>query len=341
VIGAGRVGVDDGERDAARFQLPGQRLAESAVAAQYPVAGRRPVRLGDRRFRQAGQQFDQAEALGQGDGERQMVGEALEGIDDVVGAEGCHVGLHGRRAGAGNDRYVRIEQADGDGDPEVGFLVVGDGQDAPASGVLESGQQQVVGLAGVGGEGRRVGLEVLEIELLDAQLVLFEDDEGLVDAVETAGDQAARLAAAADQVEGLLEMADAAGEAVGGQRVLEALVLEQGDQGDDGVGPGNHGQVDADGYPQALGVGEGVRDFAEADGRRRVADEVEGVEEAERRGRQPFGGDAGNQRQADHRDAVDDDQDDDRRPHAPEDEEEGAVEHAGSRLSGAASRFRR
>jgi hypothetical protein len=191
--------------------------------------------------------------------------------------------LTDRTAGAGDDRDVRIEQADGDGDCQVALLVVGDRQHAAAFGVFQAGQQQVVGQAGIGGEGGGVGLEILQVEFLDAQLVLLDDDEGLVDAVEVVGDQATRLAAAADQVERLLEQADAAGEAVGGQRVLEALVLEQGDQGDHRIGPADHGQVDADSHPQALGVGEGVGDFAETDGRRRVADEIEGVEEAERR----------------------------------------------------------
>jgi hypothetical protein len=67
--------------------------------------------------------------------------------------------------------------------------------------VAQAGQAQVVRQARIGSQGRGVGLEVEEVEFLDAQLVLFEHDEGLADVVEAAGDQAARFAAAADQVE--------------------------------------------------------------------------------------------------------------------------------------------
>jgi hypothetical protein len=67
--------------------------------------------------------------------------------------------------------------------------------------VAQAGQAQVVRQARIGSQGRGVGLEVEEVEFLDAQLVLFEHHEGLADVVEAAGDQAARFAAAADQVE--------------------------------------------------------------------------------------------------------------------------------------------
>ena len=339
VVGIAGGGVDDGQPDAGVAQALGNGVAEAAVAAQDPVAVRRLVGFGERRLGQAGEQFDQAETLGRGDGQRQAVGEAFVGIDDVVGAEGGHVGGDRLLLGAGDDRNARIEQADGDGDGQVGLVVVGHRQHAPAFGVAQAGQAQVVRQARIGGEGRGVGLEVEEVEFLDAQLVLLQHHEGLADVVEAARDQAARFAAAADQVEILAGMAHAAGEAVGGQRVLEALVLEQGDQRDHRIRPADDGQVDADGDPQALPVGEGDGNFAEADGRRRVADEIEGVEEGERGAGLALGVDARHQRQAENGDRVDDDQHDDRRPHAAEHQEEGAV-HGGS-PSGAASRFRR
>ena len=147
-----------------------------------------------------------------------MLGETLEGIDDVVGAERRHVGGHGLGAG-------------------------------PAFRVLEAGQQEIVGQAGIGGEGRRIRIEIEQVNLFDAQFVLLDDDEGLVEAVESAGNEVAGLAAAADDVERRFQLADAAHEAVGRQRVLETLVLEQGDQRDDRIRPADDGQVDADGDP--------------------------------------------------------------------------------------------
>ena len=82
----------------------------------------------------------------------------------------------------------------------------------------------------IGGEGRRIGLEILEIEFLNPLFVLFQHDEGLVAAVEGMGDQATRLATAADQVKRFFQQANAPVEAIGRQRVLKTLVLQQRDQ---------------------------------------------------------------------------------------------------------------
>ena len=76
VVGIAGGGVDDGQPDAGVAQALGDGVAEAAVAAQDPVAVRRLVGFGERRFRQAGEQFDQAETLGRGDGQRQAVGKA-------------------------------------------------------------------------------------------------------------------------------------------------------------------------------------------------------------------------------------------------------------------------
>jgi hypothetical protein len=258
----------------------------------------------------------------------------------VVGAERRHVGGQQRRASAGQYRHVRVDQAGGDGDAQVGLFVVGEREHAAALVVTQSGQQQVVRQARIGGQRRGIGLEVDEIELLHAQLVLFEDHELAAEVVERLADQAARFARAADQIEGFAHVPHAAGEAAGHQGILESLVLEQRQDGQDRVRPADDGQVNGNDHPEPLRIREGARDFAEADGGRRVADEVEGMEEAHRRRRLAVGVHAGNQGQAQDRDRVDGDQDDQRHPHAPQDLEEDAV-HALSRVSGASSRFRR
>ena len=212
---------------------------------------------------------------------------------------------------------VRVEQADGDGDCQIGVLVIGHGQHAPAFRVFETGQHQHFGLACIGGEGRRIGLEILEIEFLNPLFVLFQHDEGLVAAVERMGDQATRLATAADQVKRFFQQANAPVEAIGRQRVLKTLVLQQRDQRHHRVRPADHCQVDADGDPHPLGIGKGIRDFAEANRRCRIADEIESVEKAEWRCRLACGVNARDQRQADDGDAIKYDQQNDRRPHAP------------------------
>ena len=230
VVGVGRAGVDDGQRDAGWLQVVGDGTAEAAEAAHDPLPARRPVRFGDRRFRQAGEQFDQPEALRGGDGQREVFGEALERVDDMIGAERGHVGGHRIAARTGDHRHLRVEQADGDGDGEVDLLVVGHRQNTTAFRVGQTGPQEVVRQPGIGSQCRGIGLEIVQIEFLDAQFVLFENDESAAGAVEGAADQVAGFACAADDVERFLEAQDAAGEAVGGQGVLEALVLQQRDQ---------------------------------------------------------------------------------------------------------------
>ena len=219
----------------AGLQVVGEEMSETAVAAENPVSARRPVGFGQRGFRQRGQQFDEAEAFRRGDGERQVFGKARERVDDVIGAERGHVRRHRRRAAAGNHRQRRVEQADGDGDGEVGLLVIGHRQHGAALRMLESGQQQVVRIAGVGRQRRGIGLEILQVEFLHAQFVLLDNDEGVAGAVQGLADQVAGFATAADQVERFLELANAAAEAVDRERVLEALVLQQGDQRDDRI----------------------------------------------------------------------------------------------------------
>ena len=99
----------------------------------------------------------------------------------------------------------------------------------------ESGQQQIVRIARIGRQRRGIGLEILEVEFLHAQFVLLDNDEGVAGAVQGLADQVAGFAAAADQIERFLELANAAVEAVDRQRVLEALVLQQRDQRDDRI----------------------------------------------------------------------------------------------------------
>lgn len=56
---------------------------------------------------------------------------------------------------------------DGDGDCQIVFIVVGDGQNIMIFWMFEVGQQQVVGYVGIGGQGGGIGFEVLQVEFLD------------------------------------------------------------------------------------------------------------------------------------------------------------------------------
>ncbi|KFB68566.1 MAG: hypothetical protein CAPSK01_001962 [Candidatus Accumulibacter vicinus] len=335
-----RIGVDDRQLDSLASEIAHHGLPESAVAADHPVAGRRVVALGNLLTRQAGQQVDQAKPVRRVDRLRQVVGELFKVVDDVVRAKGHHVGLDRRTGDAGDDAQPRIDQAAGDGDGQIGRVVVGHRQHAAAAPMLQSGHQEVLRLRRVGAQDEDVGREVLQFEFLDARLGALDGDDANSVVVQRPGDQQAGLATAADDVEGFAELADAAREAAGQQHLLEALVLHQRQQADDRVRPADDREVDRRRHPHPLGIGKGVRQLAETDRRRRVADEVEGVEEAHRRRRPAFGVDPGHQRQAERRHRVDDDQDDQRRAHAPQGEKQDAGVHRGAAVSAAASRFR-
>ena len=107
----------------------------------------------------------------------------------------------------------------------------------------------------------------------------------------------AGFAVAANQMEGRGDPADPPGETPLHDGAMEGAVLEQGDEGADGVDPGHHGGVDGQTDPEPLGIGKGVWDLAETDGRGRVAHQVEGVEDAHGRGGVARGVLAWNQRQ--------------------------------------------
>ena len=120
-------------------------------------------------------------------------------------------------------------------------------------------------------------------------------------------------------------------EALHAHGVLKILILQQRQQGADRIRPANHRQVDAENDPQPLRFRKGVGNFSKADGGRGITDEVEGVKETHP-GRLAFGVDAGDQRQAQHRDRVDQDERDQRRPHPPQRQEKCAFLDVGIHL---------
>ena len=98
----------------------------------------------------------------------------------------------------------------------------------------------------------------VEVEVVDAAAVAVDHHEPPAERVQRAGQQLTGLPVAGDQQERLAEPPDLAGEVLQRQRLAEAAVLHQGQQRADGVGPADHRQVDRDGHPHPLVVGEGV-----------------------------------------------------------------------------------
>ena len=245
-------------------------------------------------------------------------------------AEGAHPFGNRSRHGTGDDRHVGAQQRGGHHDGEVRLVVVGEDDHAFQVPVTEAGKHEMLGIARIGGESRHVGTERLQLEVVDARLVDVDDDEATSKRIERAAERATGLPVAGHQDEGLAQAAHLAREALHGKRMPEAAVLRQREQRADRVRPPDHREVDGDRDPQALRVGEGVRNLAEADRRRRVAHEVERVEEAHRP-RRALRVLPRNQRQAEHAHRVDRDQHDERRAHPPQDQEDRGRRRRGSR----------
>ena len=218
-------------------------------------------------------------------GQRQVAAELVEGIDDVPGAKGRHVvgGFDG--FGTAQRRQPGRQQPDGDGDGQIGVIVVGQGDDAPAAAVGQAGQLENLRLPGVGRQRRNVDGMAVQVELADPALVDFDHHGAQPELVEGAADQLPGFAVAAHQVERLPQVLNLLPEALQPHGVAEVLVLQQRQQHADRIGPADHRQVDTENHPQPLRLGEGVGNFAETDGGRGVAHEVEGVQEAHPDGR--------------------------------------------------------
>jgi len=316
--------VDHRDLEPVRMEGPHHLAAEASIAAHDPAAVGRRTQVTERRARQRGEPGDQPVVLGRRDRERELLTEARERVDDVVGTERGHVGGGLAPHGARQHRQVGLEQPHRHRHREVGAVVVGQGEHAAAVVLAQACGLEVHGQARVAGERERRLVEVHEVDFLGARLVDFHDHEASPAAVERAGDQVPGLAEAADQVEGLDQSPHPAPEALLGERVPHRAVAAELQQVGEQVGPADHRCVDDHRHPQPLPVGEGVRDLAEADGARRVAREVERLEQ--RHAPWPaFGVHAGDQHQPGHADRVDHHQQDDGRAQAPQRQQQRAV----------------
>jgi hypothetical protein len=117
----------------------------------------------------------------------------------------------------------RGQQARGDGDGEVGAVVVGEGHHAAAVPAGEAGEEQGVGLAGVGAQGRHVGLVALQLQVADLAFVLLDDHRPVAEFVEGLADQVPGLAVAADQEEVFPQAPHLAGKALHRQALRKFL----------------------------------------------------------------------------------------------------------------------
>ena len=132
VLSGRRVRIDHGHLESVRVERTDDLASEPAISANHPLAPRRSHgRLQDR-SRESGQPGDQPVIPRSRDSERELPAESCEWIDDVVGPERRHVGRGFAGHGAGQHRYAGFEQADGHRDREIGLVVVGKREHAPA-----------------------------------------------------------------------------------------------------------------------------------------------------------------------------------------------------------------
>ena len=74
---------------------------------------------------------------------RQVLGEGVVGVDDVVGAEGVHVGLDIVRIGAADHLDARAQQLAGNGDLQVDLVEIGQRHHGLAARMLQPRLDQV------------------------------------------------------------------------------------------------------------------------------------------------------------------------------------------------------
>jgi len=240
----GRVGVDDRHLEALGVERPHDLAAETTVAAHHPCATRGRILGIEPGAGQPGEPRDQPVGGRGRDRERELLAEAGERIDDVVGTERGHVD---RSLPAHRPRQhgkVRLEQAHGHRHGEIGLVVVGERQHAAALVPAQPGRGEVVRQPCVRGERERRLAEVHQVQLLGARLVDLHDDEAPVAQVERTGDQLAGLAEAADQVERLDQRVHAAAESPLDERLAHGLVAPERQQVGEQVGPADHRRVD-------------------------------------------------------------------------------------------------
>ena len=155
----------------------------------------------DQRAGYAGQPFQQVVGCRRVQSQRQVAAELVEGVDDMAGAEGCHVGGGFGGFGPAQRRQGGRQQAGADGDGQIGVVVVGQGDDAQAAAVGQSRQFQDFRLPGVGHQRRDIGGVAVQIELADPGLFDFDHHRPYPQLVERAAKQLPGFAVAADQIE--------------------------------------------------------------------------------------------------------------------------------------------
>ncbi len=251
-----------------------------------------------------------------------MLAESVERVDHRRRSEGTHPLRDRGGNGPRDDGQVGTQQRRRHGDGEIGLVVTGERQHAGAERMVETGCAQVVRIAGVGNEARDVRVIGPQIEGVDPVGRLVDHHELLAERVECLGEQLPRASVAGHQQKRLTQSRHLAGEPPQRQRLPERPVLEQGQQRADRVRPADHREVDREGDPEPLPGCERPRQLAEPDRGRRVAHEVERLEQAETR-RLAVRADTGDQRQPDDADGEDDDESDQRRPHSPHHQEDG------------------
>ncbi len=319
-----QVAIDDGHRHVLGVHRAHHLLPEAAVPAQDPGPPWWVAVALDGGAGQAGEPVGKLPCGRRVQRQREHLGELLERVDDVARTERGHRRRRLDALRAAQHRDLRRQQARGDRHRQVAGVVVGERDHAHAVRMRQPGKLEDLRVARVGVDRRHVGRIALQLDLAHLRFVQLDHHRAVAQAVQRVAHQASGLTVAADEVEGLAQPPHRAREALDGEGLLQVAVGQQREHAAQRVSPADHRQVDADRHPQPLLVGEGVGNLAETDRGGGVADEVEGMEEAQVLNL-AFRIDAWRQSEAQHRHCHDHDEQDQRRAHAPQDQEEDAL----------------
>ena len=142
-----------------------------------------------------------------------------------------------------------MQQFTGNGDLQVGLVIVGNRHHALALWMLQTGLLQVQGFPRIAMQGGYVIPQALQFDDLAALFIDFNDYHMIADIGQTLDQCRAGFSVATDQIKRQMHLADQARQSILGNRLLEGLVLGQREDGTDRIQPGDDAGIDRYRHP--------------------------------------------------------------------------------------------
>ncbi len=120
--------------------------------------------------------------------------------------------------------------------------------------------------------------QAFQRQLVDALGIDIDDNALQTTAIERPYQKTSGFAITANQIKRLADSLYIAGKPLFGNCTAKSRILDQRKNGADGIKPGDHGDVNHRGCPQALSIGKDIGNLAKAYGRAHKADKIKSVE---------------------------------------------------------------